>query len=407
MLNTFYNPIQNSSSISTLTTQLDPMSFVSKSSEKSIPSQHPNLTPHQMQEGSHLGIDTHADTSVAGSHVCILEFINGATYNVSPFHGSPVKNISLSNVIIAVDREDGQEGYILELNSFLNFTASMNHSLLCPIQARLNGVKINNAPKNLSPTSSQSIIINNQISIPIYFHGPIPYIHIRYPTDQDMDMYKWIPFTQNSIWCPHQIDVNVSQLHHSPTTTTYALVTFCDIDSFCSSIEGGVIISSVNVSTKLSSLTPESLSKMWRIPLILAKRTMEVTTWSSICTNEGKMSRCFCTDLYQQRYHRLGGPDARFYTDTHFSKVKSIFGYTCAQLYNNSGGSKVYTMVAEHKAHKSLITFVHQVSIPQELHTNGAKALTQGEFQKKTRKYKKRPNHIPHGRIMLKGGTRW
>ena len=149
-----------------------------------------------------MGIDTHADTSCAGRHVRIIEYISGATYNVSPFQGPPVKNVSLINGIVAVDREDGQGGYILELNSFLDFTTSMHHSLLCPMQACLNSVRIDDVPKKLAPASLQSIHINDDISIPIYYHGPIPYISIRYPTDEDMNLYSWVQLTQNTIWNP-------------------------------------------------------------------------------------------------------------------------------------------------------------------------------------------------------------
>ena len=44
--------------------------------------------------------------------------------------------------IVAVDREDGQQGYILELNAILDFIRPMEHSLLCPVQARINGIFI-------------------------------------------------------------------------------------------------------------------------------------------------------------------------------------------------------------------------------------------------------------------------
>ena len=335
-----------------------------------------------------MGIDTHADTSCAGRHVRIIEYISGATYNVSPFQGPPVKNVSLINGIVAVDREDGQGGYILELNSFLDFTTSMHHSLLCPMQARLNSVRIDDVPKKLAPASLQSIHINDDISIPIYYHGPIPYINIRYPTDEDMNLYSWVPLTQNTIWNPHSINVNVSTLGtHFDNAWSYYLPCI-NADEFCSNIEEGICVSSVHLGLKSTTLTPEALAKMWRIPLMSAKRTLEVTTFNSLRTKEGKMSRRFRTDLYQRRYRRLGGPNARFHTDTLFSKVKSILGDTCAQLYTNSiGYTKVYPMSAEHKAHESLTTFIHQVGIPHELHSDGAKALTQGEFQKKTRKY--------------------
>ena len=68
--------------------------------------------------------------------------------------------------------------------------------------------------------------------------------------------------------------------------------------------------------------------------------------------------------------------------------MKSISGDTCAQLYTNRVGyTAVYPMMAEHQAHETLTTFVHQVGVPHELYSDGAKALVQGEFGKKLRKY--------------------
>ena len=49
------------------------------------------------------------------------------------------------NGIAAVDTEDGK-GYTLELNNFLDFTKNMDNSLLCPMQAHVNGVEINDIP---------------------------------------------------------------------------------------------------------------------------------------------------------------------------------------------------------------------------------------------------------------------
>ena len=104
----------------------------------------------------------------------------------SPFQGPTIKGVALANGIVAVDREDSQQGYILELNGVLDFTRSMEHSLLCPIQARTNGIDVDDVPKSLCSHSSQSIILNEDEENPIYYHGPIPFIHIIYPTDEDM-----------------------------------------------------------------------------------------------------------------------------------------------------------------------------------------------------------------------------
>ena len=44
--------------------------------------------------------------------------------------------------MLAVDKEDDQSGYILELNGFLDFSSLMENSLLCPVQARTNDILI-------------------------------------------------------------------------------------------------------------------------------------------------------------------------------------------------------------------------------------------------------------------------
>ena len=93
-----------------------------------------------------MGIDTHADTSCAGKHVRILEYIQGTLFNVSPFQGPSIQNVSLANGIITVGREDGQSEYILKLDGFLDLNSSMENSLLCPMQARTNDIQIKDVP---------------------------------------------------------------------------------------------------------------------------------------------------------------------------------------------------------------------------------------------------------------------
>ena len=144
-----------------------------------------SLTTIELESGCRLGIDSHADTTCAGRHFKITERIEGTSYNVSPFSGPSFNNVSMVNGLMATDREDGQDGYILEINNALDFTNAMEHSLLCPMQARLNGVKINDVPTSLDLNSTQSIIFPNGSDIPIHYHGPIPYINVRYPTPDD------------------------------------------------------------------------------------------------------------------------------------------------------------------------------------------------------------------------------
>ena len=98
----------------TIRTQLDPILFISKSSsDKAVPLAH-ELSEYELQMGTQLGINTHANTLCAGKHVKILEYVQGVRFSVAPFQGPHIKNISLANGVVAVDCEDGQPGYILE-----------------------------------------------------------------------------------------------------------------------------------------------------------------------------------------------------------------------------------------------------------------------------------------------------
>ena len=114
-----------------------------------------------------MEIDTHTDTSCVGKDVRIVEYIQGTLFNVSSFKGPSIRNVSLANGIIAIDREDGQSGYILELNGFLDFSLSMENSLLCPMQARTNDIKIEDVPTKFDNRSKQSIILDTDNTIPI------------------------------------------------------------------------------------------------------------------------------------------------------------------------------------------------------------------------------------------------
>ena len=72
------------------------------------------------------------------------------------------------------------------------------------MQARINGMKIEDVPTSLDKKSSQSMMFPvEEEQIKIEYHGPIPFIPIRYPTDHDMKNYKWIDLTSSGEWDPY------------------------------------------------------------------------------------------------------------------------------------------------------------------------------------------------------------
>ena len=351
--------------------------------DRKLRSNDKHLSNYELSKGCRVGIDSHADTSCAGRHVRILEYIDGKTYSVSPFNEryQPMENIRMINGIVAVDKSDGS-GYIVELNNFLDFTTSMTDSIVVPMQARLNKVIVNDVPTSLCPykMSTQSLIFPEpNAEIPIEYNGPIPFFQARYPTDYDMESYPWISLTSTAEWEPYLI---------SSGNIEFGTVNENEYDDFLHNIINSVIVSSLNASNKSKDISPGEISVMWRISLQDANRVINNTTMLSKRVQDGQMTRRFRTDLHQKRYRRLGGQFSRFYTDTLFFGKKSLRGNTCAQIYvNKAGYTKIYPLISKSKAHESLSAFIHEVGVPGSLHTDDAKELCEGKMLEKMRKY--------------------
>ena len=79
----------------------------------------------------------------------------------------------------------------------------------------------------------------------------------------------------------------------------------------------------------------------------------------------------------------MGGWFSRFYTDTLFFKTKSMDMFTCAQIFGNRAKfCKVYPLPSKSHAFEALSAFVHDVGIPGDLHSDGAKEIALGKFRK-------------------------
>ena len=276
----------------------------------------------------------------------------------------------------------------------------MEHSLLCPIQARVNNVIIHNVPKSLTSSSNQSIIItDHKFNVPIEFHGPIPFIDVTYPNEHDMEMHDWISLIPRRGWVPYIENFNVYSLTSAEMEYTNYLY---------DTVINNYIFSSLQSKEENNAiLTPERLFKVWNVPLHITNMIMDVTTSKSLQVIKGKVSQRFRTDIYQRRYRRLGEPFLRFYTGTIFSKVKSAICNIFEKLYSNRPGlTRLYPMEKEATTHETFTVFIHEVGIPHKLHSYNAKTQVLGEFRKKVNKYKVhtsaiKPAHL--GRTMLSG----
>jgi len=114
-----------------------------------------------------------------------------------------------------------------------------------------------------------------------------------------------------------------------------------------------------------------------------AAKTRQVTTQKGIHSFTGHLTRHFRTKQATLRYDQLGGRHGRFYSDTFFSAVKSIRGNTMGQLFANDVGFYHFVpMKLKGDAGDALLEFIQEVGIPGALHTDDAKELTSGKWEK-------------------------
>lgn len=109
--------------------------------------------------------------------------------------------------------------------------------------------------------------------------------------------------------------------------------TFYDRLQYCSDLYFNFQVA-VAVSKRKGTVTPTELAKRWFIGVESARRTIERTTQRAVrdfAFTSG--TRRLKHTAYQLKYKHLR---ASAYTDTMFSKVKSLRQNTCAQVYVTS-----------------------------------------------------------------------
>ena len=337
--------------------------------------QSPPLSAEELAAGGQLGLDSHADMSCAGRHARIIEVVHGSLCNVKPFHDSykSMEDIQTVNVSFAHDTKDGRT-FILNMNQCLDFTDGMENSLLCPNQARDNGVIVNDIPKFLDPSgkSTHSIYFPMEdINLPLDMNGPISYLPVRYPSDNDLDHCQQLDLTSAINWDPSSFD----GLNRGVASSS---VIFNDFDVY---INQELNVNAISHRKTTSDVGAEELARLWKIPIEYAKRTLNATSQDSIRIAEGKIHRRVRTKAHQRRYKQLGGYLSMFASDTFKASVKSTRGNLYCQHFCNRGNFNIsYPIKEKSHAHHALDRFIHEVGVPTEMLTDGASELIQSEW---------------------------
>ncbi len=378
---------------------------------------HPTLTPDEMRNGCRLGIDTWADTSCAGKHAHVIEFVEGRSVTAHGFASclDSIDDLSIANVAYAYDAPTG-ETFILVVNNAIYLGALMDDSLLNPIQCLQNGIRIDIRPSSAYPhdhTAQTVSVPSLDFAIPVEYNGVLPLLNVRRPTSNELASctqviltsgeYDWDPFDPSCAIAPvnitphlqHAVDLCLDDHPLDDYLLDRTLGSdLCATRSLypCESEESGYATIGKMATRSKNSLSPENLSRLWKIGIKTAERTLKATTHQCIRTT-GALTRRFRTDHAHLRYRQLSTHHGLFYTDYLKSSVTSLRGYIGGNIYvNKLGFKKFFPMSTEQGAESAatLKSFIQMVGIPRSIHSDNHKNFAEGDFRRTCRKF-----HIP------------
>ena len=165
--------------------------------------------------------------------------------------------------------------------------------------------------------------------------------------------------------------VSDARMNHSRDLCSYDLC-LCDFYDFDRLQENHThTIAQIHTSKRHHGVNADLLSLKWGIGFEKTKNTIKHTTQMNVRSALLPLTRRYRTDLLSQRLKRL---NTRFYTDTMFSKIgTSLRGNTCSQIFTDGNGSVfAYPMRSKVQAGDKLLSLIQQVSIPNEIHRDGA-----------------------------------
>jgi hypothetical protein len=125
-------------------------------------------------------------------------------------------------------------------------------------------------------------------------------------------------------------------------------------------------VSFVGSKDRHSQVNAETVAKRFRCGIETAQKTLKATTQRGVRQSLHPLNRRYRVDHLNLNRKRLSDT---FYMDTLFSKVKSLGGYTCAQLITNGSFTRIYPMESKASANlaAALTEFIDDIGVPDTL----------------------------------------
>lgn len=390
-------------------------------------------------------LDSHADTCVVGNRALVLSE-HPRQVMVSGYDPSqPARQATIVDAAIKYRARDTGDDMIIVVNQAI-LIPEVDHCLLCPMQCRMNGVRVSETPKFLceNPTNSDHAIslldplTEDPIVIPLMLQGVVSYFEYSTPTAAEVEdetllhveltaqSPEWDPYDDtlaaqeagtldwrgmciasarsDTLWrqavgTGALADAGIDGEPHwkySQVSLQQVAVDVTDDDNFGLALEANVQValtrtcdsperynvSRVYTGKRRGAVDHITLANRWGISIEKAKNTVKRTTQLGV--------RTVLHPSLSRRFRtndrmlRYRRFQHNLYSDTMFSSVKSARGNTCAQIFaTDFGWSRSYPMPSKGKAHEALSLLFAREGAPPRLIADNAKEMMLGEFAKK------------------------
>ena len=295
-----------------------------------------SLTRKDTDGGSTTEVDSHADTCVVGRHALVFHDFDRPV-NVTGYDegkGTTEEDCKTVSAALAYDDPRTGEVIILVVHQAI-LIPHLEINLLCPMQLRINDVKISEVPKFLTdnPTDdTHSIQFPSQYNgdepytIPLSLKGVTSYFPTRKPTQQefnDCERYKttyelpdWDPHA--TIFAEQEATMTDSSgfirerdaigargrqfIIAGVTSDTPTPSPRSNENTFSEVLKNNRNVSGLGTGDFKTGIEAQSLVKKWGIGLDAAKRTLKKTTQRGVRTVlHPSLSRRFRTNDRQMR----------------------------------------------------------------------------------------------------------
>ncbi len=145
-----------------------------------------------------IELDSHADTCVIGHDALIIGEFNKHVSVTQYNHRECSKMYKIISAMVAYDDHDAGQAIVVVMHQAIH-VPNLDHHLLCPMQARLNDIVVNDAPKCVhpNPTERTHVIVariertaddaKDEFIIPLSLNGVASYFPVRKPTMEEYE----------------------------------------------------------------------------------------------------------------------------------------------------------------------------------------------------------------------------